>query len=131
LSGSFSRSRSRSRSGKWFWTRSVSRSMPHLPKFKRQWEDIGSAVYGFPTLERIGLLPQLHAMERICAAAAAGKHAGESFKSLGVVHHLAKVGSHLAQSGTLGTVRDEESGELHLVHAAIRLLMAAACNEGT
>lgn len=84
----------------------------------------------YPTLHAIGLGPQLDAMERICADSAAGKHAGEPVMSKGIGHHFRKAGSHMARSGYWQDDRDE-SGEFHLIHAAARLLMAAACAEAS
>lgn len=81
----------------------------------------------YPTLEAIGLGRQLAEMERICAMSAAGKHAGECILEDGSRHHLTKAMRH-HYAGTHGD-RDEESHALHLVHAAVRLLMAAACLE--
>jgi hypothetical protein len=81
----------------------------------------------YPTLHRLGLGPQLDAVERICAASAAGKHKGETIAQHGPDHHFGKADSHMVRSGFGYAGRDAESGELHLIHAAARLLMAAAC----
>ena len=81
----------------------------------------------YPTLHTIGLGPQLADLERICAQSQAGKHVGESIHDPGVVHHLEKAANHLGSSGVYPSERDPDSGALHLVHAAARLLMAAAC----
>lgn len=80
-----------------------------------------------PTLHAIGLGPQLDALERICAEALAGKHAGESILDPGADHHFTKADGHMVQAGPRYGERDTESGERNLIHAAARLLMAAAC----
>jgi hypothetical protein len=85
----------------------------------------------YPTLHSLGLGPQLSAIERICAESAAGKHAGEPVTAPGVDHHFGKADSHMVRAGFGYSATDHESGELHLIHAAARLLMAAACVEGT
>jgi hypothetical protein len=82
----------------------------------------------YPTLHAIGLGPQLDAIERICAESQSGKHAGVHPLSKGVDHHFGKADSHLVRAG-YGYAERDESGELHLIHAAARLLMAAACVE--
>lgn len=82
----------------------------------------------YPTIHAIGLGPQLDAIERICAESAAGKHAGEPVTAKGVDHHFGKADSHMVRAG-YGYAERDESGELHLIHAAARLLMAAACAE--
>lgn len=81
----------------------------------------------YPTLHAIGLGTQLKALERICAQSLAGKHAGESIHDPGADHHFTKADSHMVRAGFGYGERDTDSGERHLVHAAARLLMAAAC----
>lgn len=83
----------------------------------------------FPTLHAIGLGSQLDALERICAQSQAGKHAGESILDPGADHHFTKADGHMVRAGFGYGERDQESGESHLIHAAARLLMAAACVE--
>lgn len=80
-----------------------------------------------PTLLRIGLGDQLEALERICAESLAGKHAGETILDPGADHHFTKADSHMVRAGFEYGERDADSGERHLIHAAARLLMAAAC----
>lgn len=79
----------------------------------------------YPTLHAIGLGPQLAEIERICAEAARGKHAGESIIECGTWYHWDKAESHLRDAYV--SPRDPDSGARHLIHAAARLLMAAAC----
>lgn len=81
----------------------------------------------YPTLHAIGLGPQLAELERICAESQRGKHAGGS-----IIHspwyHWDKARSHLERGDVPGfDERDSDSGASHLIHAAARLLMAAAC----
>jgi hypothetical protein len=83
----------------------------------------------YPTLHALGLGPQLDAIERICAASQAGKHAGRPITDRGVDHHFGKADSHMVRAGFGYSATDHESGELHLIHAAARLLMASACVE--
>lgn len=85
------------------------------------------AANPYPTLHAIGLGTQLKALERICAQSQAGKHAGESIHDPGADHHFTKADSHMVRAGFEYGERDTDSGERHLVHAAARLLMAAAC----
>lgn len=84
------------------------------------------APVALPTLHAIGLGSQLAELERICAESAAGKHAGESILDPGSEHHWVKALQHLQQPGG-GGLRDPETNARHLIHAAARLLMAAAC----
>lgn len=84
------------------------------------------APVALPTLHAIGLGPQLAELERICAASAASKHAGESIRDPGAEHHWLKAAGHLTHDGTLDS-RDPETNARHIIHAAARLLMAAAC----
>lgn len=81
----------------------------------------------YPTLHAIGLGPQLDALERICAQSQAGKHAGQSILTPGSDHHYTKADSHMVSAIIELGERDDDSGERHLIHAAARLLMAAAC----
>lgn len=85
------------------------------------------AANPYPTLHTIGLGTQLDALERICAQSLAGKHAGESILTPGADYHFSKADSHMIRSEAVLGTRDADSGERHLVHAAARLLMAAAC----
>jgi hypothetical protein len=82
----------------------------------------------YPTLHAIGLGPQLAELERICAEAGKGKHAGGNILAFDAGYHLHKGLSHL-NGLSLGRhgLRDRDSGARHLIHAAARLLMAAAC----
>lgn len=89
--------------------------------------DLEAGKRGYPTLHAIGLGPQLEALERICAQSQAGKHAGESILTPGSDHHFTKADSHMVRAGFGYGERDADSGERHLIHAAARLLMAAAC----
>lgn len=86
----------------------------------------GATNRALPTLHAIGLGPQLAELERICAASAASKHAGESIRDPGAEHHWLKAAGHLTHDGTLDS-RDPETNARHIIHAAARLLMAAAC----
>jgi hypothetical protein len=79
----------------------------------------------YPTLHAIGLGPQLAELERICAESAAGKHAGASVILAGSGYHWDKAIAHMHRA-YLGA-RDADSGARHLIHAAARLLMTAAC----
>lgn len=96
-------------------------------------------VEQYPTLHAIGLGPQLDEVERICAEAQRGKHKGESIFDLGASYHFDKSTSHLSETyvrpkdGPIRLVlhqRDADSGARHLIHAAARLLFAAACLDG-
>jgi len=78
----------------------------------------------YPTLHAIGLGPQLAELERICAEARAGKHKGKSILAIPAEVHVDKAGTHV--DSWLTAVRDPDSGANHLIHAAARLLMAAA-----
>lgn len=82
----------------------------------------------YPTLHAIGLGPQLAELERICAEAYKGKHAGETIIEWGEGYHWNKAISHINR-GEFGQ-HDSDSGARHLIHAAARLLMAAACLDG-
>lgn len=79
----------------------------------------------YPTLHAIGLGPQLAELERICADAYRGKHAGENIVEWGATYHHGKALSHLDRGGH--GERDADSGARHLIHVAARLLMTAAC----
>jgi hypothetical protein len=81
----------------------------------------------YPTLQAIGLGPQLAELERICAESAKGKHKGGGIFERGVCYHWDKAESHIKQAYL--EHRDPESGAYHFIHAAARLLMAAACQD--
>ena len=76
-----------------------------------------------PTLLAIGLGAQLAELERICAESQRGKHSGESILTPGHRYHVTKAFAHARAAYP----RDADSGARHLIHAAARLLMAAAC----
>jgi len=78
----------------------------------------------YPILHAIGLGPQLAELERICAEAKAGKHANGDLASIPAEVHVDKAGSHIDRWLMVG--HDAETGASHLIHAAARLLMAAA-----
>ena len=80
-----------------------------------------------PTLHAIGLGPQLLELERICAESAKGKHAGTSIRDRSVEYHIDKAEHHVEQWDFSRGAPDAETGASHLIHAAARLLMAAAC----
>ncbi len=82
----------------------------------------------YPTLEAIGLAPQLAELERICAESRVGKHKGGTILERGEDHHYDKAVSHINR-WVVGQPLDPDSGANHLIHAAARLLMAAHCNE--
>lgn len=107
-----------------------------LAEHRDDWDDttevdlsVQHLVGPYPTLHAIGLGPQLAELERICAESQRGKHAGRSILELGPEGHMHKALSHFA--GNIVTreiiTRDNDSGARHLIHAAARLLMAAAC----
>lgn len=81
--------------------------------------------HDYPTLHAIGLGSQLAELERICAESAKGKHAGETILGPGHDHHVLKAAQHMARHGA--GRRDIDTNARHLIHAAARLLMAAAC----
>ena len=101
-----------------------------LVERRDDWDDVTDVdlsvqhmVGPYPTLHALGLGPQLAELERICAESQRGKYAGESVLAPGAAHHFTKaLRSHLSHPG-----RDDDSGARHLIHAAARLLMAAAC----
>ncbi len=78
----------------------------------------------YPTLHAIGLGDQLDAIERIAALGQAGKYAGEAVAKKSADHHFNKADSHMVRAGSHYQERDDETGERHLLHAALRLLMA-------
>ncbi len=80
----------------------------------------------YPVLKDL-LGPQLDAMERIVARGRAGKHAADDLLAHGSEWHFNKADSHQIRAGTHYTERDHETGEPHLLHSAIRLMMADAC----
>jgi hypothetical protein len=99
----------------------------------KDWDDVTDVdlsvqhlVGPYPTLLAIGLGPQLAELERVCADSQRGKHAGESVTGSGYVHHVGKAYRHASYYGANNT-RDADTGARHLIHAAARLLMAAAC----
>lgn len=81
----------------------------------------------YQTLHAIGLRDQLEAMERIAAKGQQGKYAGKSILEKTADYHFTKADSHQCRAGSHYQERDEETGEPHLDHAALRLLMASHC----
>jgi hypothetical protein len=79
----------------------------------------------YPTLLALGLGPQLEAMENICALGQMGKYAGQPLNR-DVLLQLEASDRHGDFAGENIHSRDAESGERHLLHAALRLLMADA-----
>ncbi len=71
--------------------------------------------------------PQLDAMERVLALGRAGKYSNDTVTEHGPDHHFAKADSHQARFGAHYADRDHESGERHIIHSALRLLMTDAC----
>lgn len=90
-------------------------------------ESRGGLMVDVQTLLTIGLGPELAAVERICLRSLETKYADESIEEKGADHHFSKADGHMVQSGFFLNAPDHESGELHLIHAAARLLMAAHC----
>lgn len=84
----------------------------------------------YPTLHAIGLGDQLEAMERVVLHGQQGKHGGLVPVDRTADYHYAKADGHMVQAGPRYGERDvHDTGERHLVLAAIRLLMADACVE--
>jgi hypothetical protein len=104
-----------------------------LVERRSDWDDVTEVdlsvqhLHGpYPTLHAIGLGPQLAELERICAESQRGKHAGESVLEVGFAFQMSKAIGHMFV-GDSWAMRDPESNARHLIHAAARLLMAAAC----
>ena len=76
----------------------------------------------YPTLHTIGLGPALEAVERVCAWANRGKHAGPKWAAQTVSHQSAKMMKH-AGAGLCGQTEDEDTGEHPFAHVAARALM--------
>lgn len=82
----------------------------------------------YPTLHAIGLGPQLEAMERVALLGQRGKHRGQLPVEKSADYHFTKADGHMCQSGPeYGAEDEDDTGERHLVLAALRLLMADAC----
>ena len=80
----------------------------------------------YPTLT--ALLPeQMAALERVAAKGQAGKHKGDPGTSQGADYHVTKSDGHIVQAGAFLNKIDEETGEPHIILAALRLLFTDLC----
>lgn len=67
---------------------------------------------------------ELDAMERILERGRSGKHSEDKFRALDPFEHRLKAIAH-GQKPYLAL--DRETGEPHILHAALRLMMAHVC----
>lgn len=79
----------------------------------------------YPILHQIGLGSALDALERL-AAKGAEKYPGNDWRERGTDEHLAHAACHLDYAEN-PEVLDDETGEPHAVHFALRALMALGC----
>ena len=85
----------------------------------------------WPLLEEM-LGPQLDGMESILRQGRAGKHANEPGIRVDGEYQFNKADSHIFRAGPTYSARDTEeggTGEPHILHAAVRLLMANHATE--
>ena len=78
------------------------------------------------TIRAVGLAHEFATLASLFEGGA-GKHTGKALSDVTAEHHFTRADSHLVRAGYALDVADGESGELHLVHAAARLLAAAHC----
>lgn len=82
----------------------------------------------YPTLHKIGLGPQLEALERVAARGQVGKYAGRKITEKTADFHFQKGDGHLVQAGRdLNALDEYDTNEPHLILAALRFLFAAHC----
>ena len=80
-----------------------------------------------PILEKF-FASQLDAMARVLEHGQSGKHSANDFLSRGAGWHFAKAEGHMIKCGShYLEIDDCDTGERHLILAALRLLMADAC----
>jgi hypothetical protein len=77
-----------------------------------------------PIIKQIDLAHEFEELERLLTG---GKHGGEPVKPLDPSHHFRKADQHMTSAGPGLDEVDWDSGALHLINAASRLLLAAHC----